>query len=489
MAIPKYTARRKLDVIPAGAKEPWPGRMSREAGAMARFGGTLMGVASEWHERVMQSKAEVELSTNRRRARETYNEFIFGLDTRPDIENWETDYNKTLSKIQILRPKIREAGEAFDRWFDLQKPNWDVETRSYARRRIMKDVDTDSMINLNSAIDSGDRAGAMLAIKNRVDSRLWTQLQGKEALRTLDSQIDYSLAFKEMNLVSKPTEAQTQDPSYLLMLSGMTGEDIIKTVFPAGDKEKYKNLTPEMELLLIRDADALAKRQADIAGKMLGMIQEKTDVTFFGLYFKGALMPHDVDAAVASGHLDRASGDRWLDRLANPRDFPTNPAVEADLFRRIEDPTEVVTKKDILNKMGDGLSVDDTRRFLTDIDVFKDPWFTRADRFLKDQLGWSDTYTKFMHPEGAITYHAAMNQLFTNIEEKKLRGKDIYERAIETGIPYIVDYWSNVLSLEKPQIERMKAMLRGKPVTPKPTEPAKKKKQQVDILDPEGIFK
>jgi len=163
------------------------------------------------------------------------------------------------------------------------------------------------------------------------------------------------------------------------------------------------------------------------------------------------------------------------------------PEVEARILDEIRDPLSKITPKDISALVAKGLSIDDADRMISRLDVYKGFWFGRADRFLKDQLGWSDTYTKFAHPEGGISYHAAMNQLFIDIEEKKLKDKDIYERAIETGIPYIVDYWENVLSLEKPQIERMTRMLRGKP-TPKITEPAEKKKPS-DVLDPEGIFK
>jgi len=170
----------------------------------------------------------------------------------------------------------------------------------------------------------------------------------------------------------------------------------------------------------------------------------------------------------------------------------SNPEVEARILEEIRDPRSKITPKDISALVGKGLSIDDADRFINRMDVYKGFWFGRADRFLKDQLGWSDTYTKFTHPEGGISYHAAMNQLFTDIETQDLKDKDIYERAIETGIPYIVDYWSNVLSLEKPQIERMTLMLRGKPTPKKKTEPVGPLREQPEIkleYDPLGIFK
>lgn len=167
----------------------------------------------------------------------------------------------------------------------------------------------------------------------------------------------------------------------------------------------------------------------------------------------------------------------------------SNPEVKAKVLERIRN--NKITESEISELVGKGLSVDDTDRFINNMDFFKDSWFKRADMFFKSQLGWDGAYEKFMHPQGGLAYKLASDELFKAIDAEELKGKDIYDRATQISIPYIVDYWENVLTLGKPEIERLTKMLKGEgeketeePNKPKKPEPVTKKA----VIDPEGIF-
>jgi len=171
-----------------------------------------------------------------------------------------------------------------------------------------------------------------------------------------------------------------------------------------------------------------------------------------------------------------------------PEKFATDPEVEARVLRDLFDPTKKITESDILYLVGRGLSVATARKFISDLDIFTDPWFRRIDMFLKSQLGWDGAYEKFAHPDGGLSYKLASDKLFDAIATKKLRGRDIYDEGTVIAIPFIISYWQNVLEVGKPEIERMKAMLLKGEVAPeteieKPT-PVKKR----DVIDPKGIW-
>lgn len=446
---------------------------------MAEFGQTLMSVAQKWqNERDIFEISKIQSATE---------DFHYGL-MRQLEDDWisgkfkdasqfvqaEADYEKAREKniSDMLKGKRGRIVDNVRRYTDNTHDQQGREffNSLYRKEKEFRAVETEKLVE--GAVQRGNRMEALKFIQG---GEHWLGL-GKAKIMT--DLLDYQLAAAEIQKTNFLSEAEVRDPVRLRAVSNATGEQLLSLV----DFGKY-SLTPEQKDDLIRYADGLARKRAGIAKNMLDMIQEQTDIDFFGEYFKGTLDPADITEAVANRRLDRAAGDRWLDALANPRDFPTNPAVEAELLRRIEDPTEVVTKTDVLNLMGDGLSVDDTRRFLTDIDFFKSDWFKRADYYLKNSLGWSDTYTKFMNPEAAFYYHLALDDLFNAIEKEKLRENQIWERAKLIGSSYMMKYYKETMT--EPDFEKIKLLLTRKTVTKKKTE----KKKQGDVLDPEGIFK
>lgn len=173
-------------------------------------------------------------------------------------------------------------------------------------------------------------------------------------------------------------------------------------------------------------------------------------------------------------------------------EFTTSvPEIKAKVLDQIRDPKSGITEEDISNLIGKGLNVNDGDLLIGRLDVFKSFWFKRADMYLKQNLGWSDTFTKFEHPEGALSYSLAMEELFGVIETEKLKDKDLYDRARAIATPYLMEYWEKALFLSAEKLARLKRMLEIKSPTAKPPpettvkpEPIKK---GID-LDPDGIW-
>lgn len=167
----------------------------------------------------------------------------------------------------------------------------------------------------------------------------------------------------------------------------------------------------------------------------------------------------------------------------------SDPETKAKVLEQIRN--DEISRSEISELVGKGLSADDADRFISNMEFYKDFWFKRSDMFFKSQLGWDGAYEKFMHPEGGLAYKFASDELFKAIETEGLKGRDIYDRGSQIAIPYIMDYWENVLMLPKPQLERMVALLKGEaveePETKKPTEPKEREKIK-SVIDPEGIW-
>jgi len=73
-----------------------------------------------------------------------------------------------------------------------------------------------------------------------------------------------------------------------------------------------------------------------------------------------------------------------------------------------------------------------------------DEWFKTADAYLKDKFGWQGGIVgRFLNPEGGARYWALHSQLLQEREQNPLlRGKALYDRAIELGGPEAVNYYS-----------------------------------------------
>lgn len=438
---------------------------------------------------IQKVERDSQFSTARREANESINALNMSLSKNPDFTIYQGRYEETLKEIQRNIPTNREAQEYYKNWLDYKIPIWQENINRTASRRQIHQIDVDSLINLNTAKRTGDKEEAMQAINERVKHLLWTEKEGKEAERTLDSEMAYYEASNKLRDWTPVTDID--DPAKLFDLADFTVAEAVNLF--GLEFDNLKDLTPKHKKLLMKDVKTLVNDRKKEAQEKLDAIQEQTDIDFFSRYGVD-LLPSEVVQAVTQHRLSREAGDRWLSGLADPRDYPTDPNVEATLLRQISDPAFKITKSDILDLVGKpkGLSVATARQFISDIDMLKDPWFRRIDSWLKGQLGWDAAYEKWLYPAGGIAYKVIIDRLFGAIETEKLRGKDIYDRGTQLAIPAIIDYWENVMFLEKSQIEQMIRLLKEgeTQTTPQPKgkgvleKPVKLK----SLVDPEGIF-
>lgn len=148
---------------------------------------------------------------------------------------------------------------------------------------------------------------------------------------------------------------------------------------------------------------------------------------------------------------------------APPEGYKDNPVVTAKIFPLIAEGK--LTETQIRGYVGRGLSPETAESIIKGEKFWKDYWFKKAEDFLKRNLGWNSRDAVFMHPEGSVSYDAALRELRTIVLDEKLKGREIIEKARDIGLPYLTDYWKEVLALEETRILKMTKMIRGeKPI-------------------------
>jgi len=152
---------------------------------------------------------------------------------------------------------------------------------------------------------------------------------------------------------------------------------------------------------------------------------------------------------------------RTLD-AAPPEGYKDNPVVMARILPMIA--RGELAENQIRTYVGKGLSPKTAESIIKGEYFWKDYWFKEADDFLKRNLGWSSRDEVFMHPEGSVAYDAALRELRTVVLAEGLKGREIIEKARDIGLPYLTDYWKEVLVLEEIRILKMTEMIRGKKV-------------------------
>jgi len=433
----------------------------------ADLGGAVSTILSKnAYEKYEEQKTQASFTEGKASWIQGNDEFLTGLRDDSDYESYLPKYDKFIPGLQkaiLSLSKTDRARNGLKNFLKEKTANQRVQVSQIA---LAKETDYQRASTLNAVnvhVKDGDAAGAISALARGRDAGYLSAEETERRSQTVLQEADWNTGINILE--ANPTEflKDIDDPDFLPSLDASLRSQL-----------KRRSRT-QMGLELAKQRAERDKEINAEQGKLMRLarsnlltdkIIRESKLDEFGTGSKStfySIMDSLADAALKKKELPFKVSD---------------PVVEARILEEIRDPRSDIKAKDISDLVSRGLSIDDADRLISRLDVYKGFWFGRADRFLKDQLGWSDTYTKFFHPEGAISYHAAMNQLFIDIEEKNLKDKDIYERAIETGIPFVVDYWENVLSLEKPQIERMTRLLRVKP-----------KEKQAEVLDPEGIFK
>lgn len=166
---------------------------------------------------------------------------------------------------------------------------------------------------------------------------------------------------------------------------------------------------------------------------------------------------------------------------APPEGYKDNPVVMAKILPLIA--RGELTEPQIRNYVGKGLSPETAESIIKGDVFWRDYWFKESDDFLKRNLGWSSRDEVFMHPEGSVAYDAALRELRTIVLTEGLKGREVIEKARDIGLPYLTDYWKEVLVLEETRILKMTEMIRGKKVMEIPIEEEPELKPSVTLDD------
>ena len=187
MAIPKYTAQRRMLPIPSGARA-WPEAMSREQRAMAGFGGTVMTVAQRWQ----AERDNFEISEHQ----SAINDFQFKLmgqleddwmagkfKDKNQFKKAEDDYEKARDMFIDKRLKGRR-GIISDRVRAYADAKQDQQSREFYNSLFSKEKEFRSVEILKmveGAMQRGDRDEALKIIKG---GEYWLGFDKAERVRT-----------------------------------------------------------------------------------------------------------------------------------------------------------------------------------------------------------------------------------------------------------------------------------------------------------------
>jgi len=438
------------------------------------IGRALVGlgkVATELALKYDRIQEENQLSESKRLANTEINKFTIGLEKNQDPDTYEKGLNKVLAQISGLAPKNKNAKREYQKWLNDKTPQWN---KNLALKVIERQEDnwlselTMRQANAEMGLDSGDfdkfLAGGYS--EGLIDKKFATKVLYKTRINA-----QYNAGIKALEESPEAFLENIEDPKFLprldasirLSLKGRARTEI-------GYRQSRTNQARE------ENASAEQNKLLSLAreGKLTNAAIRKSTLEPFGLGSKDTFYKM----------LD-AEAESELEKKENPY-LKSDPTVKASILQMMRDPNVEVKVNDISGLMGKGLSINDAQSMISKMDVYKGFWFRRADSYLKAQLGWSDSLTKFAHPEGGLAYSLATNELFDAIETEGLKGRDLLDRSMEISIPHLMDYWENVLMYKGDQLERLRKMLKAKTKTQVGRPP--KKAREKSAIDPEGIF-
>jgi len=475
--IPAYFAQRpmereRLPRAPAGIADTGAGL---EAEALGQFGAVLKGVAGDILTKWRKKRTDTQVAEGGAAWERAHTDFFgrdkftlngkeyTGLATDFNLEGYEKKYKsftKDLKKQILKKGLTSQAKSELTNWFTTSEPKMQKEVAI----ELMKKQHYQGRASMLKAIfdheKAGNASGAHAAIDSAEKDNYINAEQAEQQRQAVSVNIDWFEGLRMIDI----------DPGeFLDFLEGDAAPDI--------DFGFLESLNPEQKLQL--KARAIRQQGVRLAkGKELREQQINAEQ---GRLMNLARKNELTDDIIRTSQLDEfGTGSkntfyniidaRAKAALADEDDpfIKSDPQVEARILDELRDPESKITEKDIADLVGKGLSVDDADRLIERLDVFKSFWFRRADSYLKQNLGWSDTFTKFEHPEGAIAYSLAVEELFGIIETENLKDKDLYDRAREIAIPHLVDYWEKALYLPAEKIARLTRMLKIKEPKPKP---------------------
>lgn len=445
-------ARADLDVR-TGAEE--------EARALAHLGGALFGVGQKIH----NANKAMELSTFKRQEEE------FRLGALQTLKEEGFDVNND-EAVAALRDKTKADRDALvSRWRTVNNayqiyrndidPQWKFEFDGAVLD--IKAANVKDEFNLNGENLLGK--GKMLEYQTLLETALTTEVITKAEYEFYTKNAPNDSILQQMRI-----QARSNNPQLAIELS----EQLID---PTADQMQYRDrLLALCKTVRVQEVSAEQSRLLTLwrQGKLTEDVIRTSKLAEFGSGSKETFYTK----------LD-AHNKAILAEKEEPF-TESDPVVKAKVLERIRAGT--IDETEISDLAGVGLSVDDADRFITRMEFFKSFWFRRTDTFFKSQMGWDGAYEKFMHPAGGLAYKLASDELFIAIETEKLRGKAVYDRGTLIAVPYIVDYWENVLMLKPPKVERLKKMLIGE-IEPEITPTKRPSPVRIkSVVDPKGIF-
>ena len=143
-----------------------------------------------------------------------------------------------------------------------------------------------------------------------------------------------------------------------------------------------------------------------------------------------------------------------MNAIEKPKEPVTDGPTFHKLFVGIEEGK--VTSEDLLKAHNaDDLSKVDMSHLLTRLfrvrggkDPGSDWWFKLLRKEAEQTLNYNGQLERFVHPEGAENFFYGITELMKEVEDKGLRGRDVYTRGKEIFEPFFIDYAVKVLGQE-----------------------------------------
>jgi hypothetical protein len=181
-------------------------------------------------------------------------------------------------------------------------------------------------------------------------------------------------------------------------------------------------------------------------------------------------------AEVLASNLDASDQLQYIKLLATWEDdlFKDKPEVMADVLYRIQQGT--ITNKDIWGLVGQGVSPTTANQLTDPSSFYSDPGFRQADEFIKRNLGYQNDLIGWINPKATRWYDQAKNDLIKRIQREQLQGDAIRKAGYEISLPYLTQYWQEVMSMSPEEIRQSEEQIRalsggGRPSNPAPNAP------------------
>jgi len=458
---------------------------------IAGLGFALMELGVKWD--VIQGKTQADNAL--RDARLSYvkmlneiNQPQLDQEGRPvedDISRWDSAFNAHKQRVSELTPKNKRGARQYNSYINNLIPIWQEGFNRLKTAKLDDNMKAASIVKVNDLLNS-----ATIENMDLVVTKIKTELEVRDRLSPSVT--------KEETEIAKSMVEHDVEISIAKKMALSSPEALLEKI--KGDKiEGFDKLTPD-DVLRLRNMANSTITQAKMG------IKQKDDA--IGMQFFNLLInkmeptkPQLTFDMIAQSNLSLDAKMEWETRLRVfdsyseselAEAFQDKPTIMAKILpavarREITDPAT-----ELKPLIGKGLSPETYASIVKDDYFWTDYWFKESDDFLKRNLGWSSKDEVFMHPEGSISYDAALRELRKAVMTENLRGQDIEKKATEIGLPYLIDYWRNILTLEEERILKMSSRLMGEGLPekiPPETKPETKPKVQPKKgIDPDNIF-